>query len=244
MDRHGSTYPKRLRGHVAKYLESWPCKHFEEWLDRASEIMIWKNQKGFTLAELLVAMGLSLVVLGAGYSVFRVQTHTVRAQEFKMEAQQDARAALDMMVREVRNLGFFPTLAPCTVPANNNGIVAATATTLQFVYDANGDGSCAGTMAGAGADENVTYTLPPPLTTGDITRSVNGGVAQPLTAGNVTAATFSYFDGAGNVTTDPALIRRVSITLTVQSRSPDVQFGGLIPITMNSNVDLRNRGNS
>jgi type IV pilus assembly protein PilW len=206
----------------------------------------WKNQKGFTLTELLVAMGLSLLVLGAAYSVFRVQTHTIKAQEFKMEAQEDARAALDMMVREIRNLGFFPTLTACTtVPANNNGIIAATANNFQFVYDANNDGSCAGTMAlGAGADENVTYTLPPPLTTGDITRTVNGGVAQPLTAGNVTAASFTYFDGAGAPTLDPASIRRVSITLTVQSRSTDVQFGGLIPITMDSNVDLRNRGNS
>jgi prepilin-type N-terminal cleavage/methylation domain-containing protein len=214
-------------------------------LIRSIKMMIWKNQKGFTLVELLVAMGLSLVVLGAGYSVFRVQTHTVKAQEFKMEAQEDARAALDMMVREVRNLGFFPSGTPCPAPANTTGIVAATATTLQFVYDANGDGSCAGTMAtGAGADESVTYILPPPLTIGDITRDINdGNGAQVLTAGNVTNAAFTYFDGAGAVTADPASIRRVSITLTVQSRSTDVQFGGLIPITMNSNVDLRNRGN-
>lgn len=205
------------------------------------ENMTWKNQKGFTLIELLVAMSLSLIVLGAGYSVFRVQIHTVKAQEFKMEAQEDARAALDMMVREVRNLGFFPSGTPCPAPANTSGIVAATATTIQFVYDANGDGSCAGTMATVGADENVTYAYNP--VTANITRASNGGVAQPLTAGNVTNAAFAYFDGAGAVTADPSSIRRVSITLTVQSRSTDVPFGGLIPITMNSNVDLRNRGN-
>jgi type IV pilus assembly protein PilW len=205
------------------------------------ENMTGKNQKGFTLLELLVAMGLSLIVLGAGYSVFRVQTHTVKAQESKMEAQEYARASLDMMVREARNLGFFPSGTPCPAPANTAGIVAATATTFQFVYDANNDGSCAGTMAGgAGADENVSYAY----NGTDITRAVNGGAALPLTAGNVTAFAITYLDAAGAVTANLANIRSVSITITVQSRSTDVQFGGLRNITMNSSVDLRNRGNS
>jgi prepilin-type N-terminal cleavage/methylation domain-containing protein len=197
-------------------------------------ITIWKNQKGFTLTELIVAAGLSLVVLAAGYSVFRVQTHTVKAQEFKMEAQEYARVALDMMVREIRNLGFFPTFTPCLNPP----IITATTTTFQFVYDANADGLCTGTVATAGADENVTYAL----TGGNITRAVNGGAAQPLTAGNVTNTTmFTYFDNAGIATTTLANIKRVNITISVLSRSTDVQFGGLQTITMNSSVDLRNR---
>jgi len=198
--------------------------------------MIWKNQKGFTLTELLVAMGLSLMVLSAVYGVYRVQAHTVRAQEFKMEAQEDARAALDMMAREIRNAGFFPVGAcPESV---NNGLVAATPTTLQFVYDANGLNGCADTMATVGADENVTYAL----TGGNITRAVNGGAAQPLTAGNVTnTIMFTYFDNAGIATTTLANIKRVSITVSVRSRSTDAQFGGGQLITMTSNVDLRNR---
>jgi prepilin-type N-terminal cleavage/methylation domain-containing protein len=203
------------------------------------ENMTWKNQKGVTLIELLVAMGLSLIVLGAGYSVFRVQTHTVKAQEFKMEAQEDARAALDMMVREVRNLGFFPTLTACTtVPANNNGIITAAANNFRFVYDANGDGDC----ADANPAENIIYSY----TGTNITRDINDGNGpQILTAGNVTAAAFTYRDAAGAVTADLASIRRVSITLTVRSRSTDVQFSGGVPqdIRMDSNVDLRNRGN-
>ena len=205
------------------------------------EIMIWKNQKGFTLVELLVAMAGSLLLLAAVGSVFRMQTHTVKAQEFKMEAQEYARASLDMMVRDVRNLGFFPALTPCIDVANTNGIAAAAATTIQFVYDANGDGLCSGTMATAGADENVTYAY----NGADITRAINDGNGpQILTAGNVTAFAITYLDAAGVATANLANIRSVSITLTVQSRSPDVQFGGLQTITMSSTVDLRNRGNA
>jgi prepilin-type N-terminal cleavage/methylation domain-containing protein len=209
--------------------------------------MIWKNQKGFTLIELLVAMALSLVVLGGVYGVYRVQTHTVKAQEFKMEAQEYARNALDMMTREIRNLGFFPTGAPCTDQVNTAGIVsvAAPATSIQFVYDYRGvnpadpaDGDC------NDAGENITYTYD--ANTLDIVRTINDGNGpQTLTAGNVTAVAFRYFDTAGNEITIPANVpanaRRISITLTVQSLSTDVQFGGGQTVTMDSNVDLRNR---
>jgi type IV pilus assembly protein PilW len=210
----------------------------EEGLILVDDFMIINNQKGFTLTELLVAMGLSLIVLGAVYGVYRVQTHTVRAQEFKMEAQEDARAALDMMTREIRNAGFFPTGSTNTCPGTA-GLVVATATILQLVYDADGSTDCTGTVAtGKPADENVAYAL----TGGNITRAVNGGVAQPLTAGNVTnTVMFTYVDNAGAATTTLANIKRVNITVSVQSRSTDAQFGGGQLITMTSNVDLRNR---
>ena len=198
------------------------------------ETVIGKNQKGFTLAELIIAMAGSLLVLAAVGSVFRMQTHTVKAQEYKMEAQEYARAALDMMTREIRNAGFFSSGTTCTaVP-----ILTATTTTFQFVYDVNSDCLFTGTMAAVGADENVTYAY----NGTDITRSVNGGAAQSLTAGNVINPTsFTYFDAAGLPTTVPANIKRVSISLTVQSRSTDAPFGGGQLITMTSNVDLRNR---
>jgi len=206
-----------------------------------------KNQRGFTLTELVVAMAISLVVLGAVASIFRVQTRTIKAQEYKMEGIEYARVALDMMSRELRNAGFFRTGTACSTPANTSGIATGTvpsATTLRFVYDANGDGLCNGTLGGpAGADEDVTYTL----TASDITRAVNGGTPQALTGGNVNQLQFRYFGGNGteitNMANVPANAKRISISITVQSRSTDTQFGGGQTITMTSNVDLRNRCN-
>src|SRR5690242_7354057 len=101
------------------------------------------NEKGFTLMELLVAMSLSIAVLFAARSVYRVQAHTVKAQEYQMEAQEYARVSLDMMAREIRNLGYFPTRTACSSPSNTTGVVSTSATSIQFVYDANGDGDCA-----------------------------------------------------------------------------------------------------
>jgi prepilin-type N-terminal cleavage/methylation domain-containing protein len=224
---------------------------------RSIDMTPWNDQKGFTMAELLVAAGLSLVVMGAVYSVYRVQAHTVKVQEFRTEAQEYARNALDMMVREMRNAGYFPQRAACPVPANTNGIVAATATTIQFVYDANGDGDC------ADAGENITYSYDP--NTLDISRAADGGAAQPLTDANVTPPfQFVYFPRqtgaaapapycyaiaggipagcASDVATNLTNIQRISVLVSVLSKSTDTEFGGQQTITMDSNVELRNRG--
>ncbi len=204
-----------------------------------------ERQRGFTLVELLVSMLLTFIVMGAIYSVFRVQTHTVKAQENRMEAQEYARAVLDLMVREIRNAGYFPVGACTTSPANTSGIVSADAQTFQFVYDANALNGC------ADADENITYAFDTTNCStgfGNITR--NGS---PLTDCNVPTGTinfsFTYYPidsttaystpvAAGNL----GSIQRVSISLTVQSKNTDAQFGGQLNATMTSNADLRNRG--
>ena len=212
------------------------------------------NQKGFTIAELLVAMTLSLTLLGAVYAVFRVQAHTIKGQEYRMEAQEYARVSLDMMAREIRNLGYFPTRTPCAAPANTNGLVSATATSISFAYDADGNGDC------AGAGENVVYTYDAVAL--DITRSANGGAAQTLTNANVTAFQFLYYPrqtsaaapapycfsagnpsgcAGGNVSANLASVQRVSVSLTVKLLKTDPNFGAQQAIAMATNVDLRNR---
>ncbi len=218
------------------------------------------NQKGFTLIELLIAMMLSLAVLFAARSVYRVQAHTVKAQEYQMEAQEYARVSLDIMAREIRNLGYFPGRTPCTTsPANTNGIVAATETSISFVYDANGDGDCADT------GESVTYTYD--SATKNISRTADGST-QTLTNGNVTAFQFIYYPKqtglsapapycnsannpsgcSGNASANLGNIQRVSISLTVKLLKTDKTFDGVTAnawgqhdVTMSSNVDLRNR---
>jgi len=200
--------------------------------------------------ELLVTMLLTFIVMGAIYGVYRVQIHSVKANESRMEAQEYVRAALDMMMREMRNAGYFPVnVTDATCWAGNGGIVIATASTFSFALDADGDGDCGGPTN----NETITYAL----AGGDITRAVDGGAAQLLTNGGVTVFQFAYFPkdcatpsfplpiGSGSacgVAGTLANIERVSISLTVQSASPDTQFGGQAQINMTSNVDLRNRG--
>jgi prepilin-type N-terminal cleavage/methylation domain-containing protein len=216
------------------------------------------NEKGFTLMELLVAMTLSVAVLFAARSVYRVQAHTVKAQEYQMEAQEYARVSLDIMAREIRNLGYFPTRTACSSPSNTTGVVSATGTSIQFVYDANGDGDCTDT------GENITYTYD--SSTKNISRTADGST-QVLTNGNVTAFQLIFYPkqtGAtapspycnatgnpsgcsGNTSSNLATIQRVSISLTVKLAKTDNTWDGHTAawgqhdVTMSTNVDLRNR---
>jgi type IV pilus assembly protein PilW len=63
---------------------------------------------GFTLVELMVAMALGLIVLGAMYSVFTIQNKHFSNQEQIVEMQQNARMAIDIISREIRMAGYNP----------------------------------------------------------------------------------------------------------------------------------------
>ena len=217
-----------------------------------------KTETGFTIIELLVSLLLTSIIMGAIYSVYRVQTHSAKIQESRLEAQEYARSVVDMMVREIRNAGYFPvTVTDVNCLLAQGGIVTANAQTVQFRLDADANGDC------QGANEDITYTL----TGSNITRaarSVAGGsfATESLSDGNVTAFQLTYFpqDCSNNFSTPVGLgssgcpaspggnagtlaaIQRVQISVTVQSKNPDTEFGGQLTATMTSNADLRNRG--
>ena len=64
-----------------------------------------ESDRGFTLVELMIAMAIGLVVLGAMYGVFTMHNKTFGTQEQIAEMQQSARAAMGMMTREIRMAG-------------------------------------------------------------------------------------------------------------------------------------------
>ena len=204
---------------------------------------------GFTLVELMVSITLLSILLTAVYSVFQVNLNTVMVQESRQEAQEYARSILYIMVRELRNAGYTPTGAACA------GIVAANSQSIRFRSDLDGDGDCSDT------DEDITYTYD--AVAKGITRQVAGSAAETLTDSNATALQFSYFSQnctnrfstpvGGGATSCPATagsnsgvltsIKRVSVSITIQSKNPHANFGGgQISATMVSNADLRNVG--
>ena len=253
------------------------CKKRFEAQGSTCNVFSCTSQQGFSLIEFLVTILLSSIVMGAIYSVYRVQTRSMKVQENRMEAQQYARSVLDLMVREIRNAGFNPL----SVTNGNNcaggsqgtpSIVTANATTLRFTYDFQGttassppDGHC------DNGDEDLTYSFDIagcPSGFGNITRKEGTNAAVALTDCNVATGTanfsFTYYpkDCLNNfstpVETPPgspscpgtpggnagirANIKRVTISLIVQSKHTGTEFGGgQINATMTSNIDLRNR---
>ncbi len=199
------------------------------------------KRNGFTLIETLVAMFMLSITMAAFYSVYRMQTRSLKGQENRLEAQQTARSALDFMVRELRNARYNPQNEDdgnsCgDGTAGRPGIVIATATTLHFSYDANGNGDC------ADVGENVKYSFD--AAAGDVTRTADGS-AEVLTDGNATGLVLKYYRQDGTeidpiTAADYPNIQRVSITVTIDSKNMADKFGGALTATMTTNVDLRN----
>jgi prepilin-type N-terminal cleavage/methylation domain-containing protein len=99
------------------------------------------RRSGFTILEMMISMVIFLVVMGSAASVFKMQSRTIAEQGGRLEAQQNARFALQMIERELRMGGLAlgngqPSLveaAPLAVAFNTN-LVAKDTTDHTAVY--------------------------------------------------------------------------------------------------------------
>jgi type IV pilus assembly protein PilW len=164
---------------------------------------------GFTLIELMIAMVVGLLLLFAINGVFTIQSQTFNVQEEIVAMQQNVRAGMDMMGREIGMAGYDPARAD-----NFSGITIS-GTQLQIQADLNGDGTIDAT-----SQENIIYVYD--SANKRITRNIGSG-AQPFLE-NIDAFTFTYLDGSGNVTTTAANVRQVRITITGRTAKPDPKY--------------------
>lgn len=64
-----------------------------------------RSASGFSLIEMMVAMALGVLVLGAAIAVFQTNQRTYRANEGLSRIQESARVAYEMMTRDIRSAG-------------------------------------------------------------------------------------------------------------------------------------------
>ena len=169
------------------------------------------SSSGFTLVELLVAMGIGMVVLAAVTTTFMAQAKFYNAQEQINEMQQNARGALDVITRELKMAGYKP---------NGGTFDGVTYNMSQLVIQADLDGS-GGISTDSNANEQITYVYD--STNKQITRKVGTGTVEVL-ADNITAFTFSYLNSSGATTTTSSSIRQVAINITAVTAKPDPNY--------------------
>ena len=68
-------------------------------------IQLRNPRHGFTLMELVVSMALGLLVLAAMASLFRTGLNSVMLVTHRAETQQNMRAAIDLMVKDISMAG-------------------------------------------------------------------------------------------------------------------------------------------
>src|SRR5438477_12286119 len=66
------------------------------------------RQEGFTLIELLVALGIFLLVCGAAFTLLGSSQQRYRTESQVLTSFQEARLALDQIVRDVNDAGYPP----------------------------------------------------------------------------------------------------------------------------------------
>jgi len=217
---------------------------------------VW-GQAGFSLAEIVMATAISSVVLLALYLLYDVNQVTFVKGEQQADLQQNARIAMDRIVRELRLAGSERQPTPVIPASCATAIQSATATSISVIANINSDDPT----------ERVEYTHDnlsnPPRINRQQWNPVAGpgcnwspaGGAQSF-AERVTTVTFTYYDAsntclggapaldcpapvnpvaAGNL----ANIRRISVTITTQ----DAQTGSKAqPFTLRAEVRPRNLG--
>jgi type IV pilus assembly protein PilW len=170
-----------------------------------------RNITGFTLTELMVAMGIGMAVLAAVTTTFMAQAKFYNAQEQINEMQQNARGALDIITRELKMAGYKP---------NGGTFEGVTYSTAQLLIQADLDSS-GGISSSSTANEQITYAYD--SANNQITRKRGTGTAEVL-ADNITAFTFSYYDGSGASTTTSANVRQVKVNITARTAKPDPNY--------------------
>jgi type IV pilus assembly protein PilW len=184
------------------------------------------KESGFTLVELLIAMAITGIVLGAAINTFIAQRRSYTLQEQVTAMTQGTRAAMEMVTREVRMAGYNPA------GTNFDGITYDP-THVHIRADLNGDGETADT------DETIIYAYN--TATQQLMRETNGS-NQPI-ADHIQAFTFDYVDGAGTSTTITANIRQIRITITARTATPDPRYsanGGYRTYRLSSLVTPKN----
>jgi type II secretory pathway component PulJ len=176
-----------------------------------------------TLADLLVSTAVLGLTLGATLTTLEQGQQAWAIGAARVEAQQSGRAALAWLAAELRTAGQGP--GPLRVAA----LAAAEPTRVVLQVDHDGDGVI------TAATERITWRL-----AGDILRRDAGGGAQPVVNG-VQSLALAYVDATGAPTTDPAAVRRVTITLVTRADHATSLQSRHLTAVFTTDAHLRNR---
>lgn len=174
----------------------------------------------------MVTLLISFVITGAAYSAYVVQQKNYIIQEEVAVVQQNIRAGLDIMAREIRMAGYDPSFS------GNYRITAASAGSFSFTADLCDDGGPPDTCVIGG--ENVTETYQyeiykPANAPADYPFSLRRTPAGSAVAENIEHLEFRYTlrDGSRTLAPDNAQLRQivqVDVSLLARSARKDHQY--------------------
>jgi type IV pilus assembly protein PilW len=198
-----------------------------------------KGERGFTLNELLVALVIMSVVSSAIYGVFSISSRSYTTQGVTADVQQSIRAALEVMLQDIRAAGLDPTAS------GNFGIELAEAEKLRITSDSISSGlnDFNGILDDTNS-ERITYVLQNTQINQILYETTDSETSAPLIR-NVRNLKFNYFDADGNNLGSPVPplqlsdIRTINVSITVEEPAGR---NAKIRRTLTNGVKCRNIG--
>jgi type IV pilus assembly protein PilW len=187
-------------------------------MDTTDHIKAIKN--GFTIVELLIAMAITGIVSAAIYTAFQSQQQSYLSQDQIVEMQQNLRAAMDIMVREIRMAGYDP------YGNSDAGITSATGNKFGFKFvadDDSYDNDDDETTDEMGELKTLEYDLYDAYSDGDNDIGRKVGEKKRAAAENIEEIEFYYTLADSTKTTtpaDPSQIRSLQITILARTGDP------------------------
>ena len=173
------------------------------------------NERGYTLAELLTAMAvMGLLLAGLLLTLQEGQT-AYQYGAGRAEVQQNARVALERMLRELRSASTITTSS-------------ANAVTFTYLDETSTSITVAYSLSGA----SVPFLLQ---------RNQTGAAGQPETLiGGVSSLAITYYDPSGVATSTAANVRSIDIQITTRSEDATLGAPQIRSAVMEGRVRVRN----
>lgn len=199
------------------------------------------------MVELLVVLAVASILMSLMYQVYRSQLKSHTTQAELVEMQQNMRAALYLMERDIRMAGHAPRGGLSTTP-----ITTAMVRAIAFDMDLTAYGTFDASPSGTGdPGESLSYFIDGG--TGHLIRWASGGAGNQVLLRNrdIDDINFVYKDadgvtldddGNGNVTTTASLESIRSVVITLNSSIGTTAMVAPHEMQLRSEVKIRNMG--
>lgn len=205
---------------------------------------------GFSLVELLVAMVVSILVVGGAALMGAQMQSTYRGQLEAAAAQQEGRFALQWIERYLRAAGNNPyrtTISACgaspvqAIRFDPNG--TGQDDNIRIQTDSNPTDGLFGGIVGTcnQSNEDVTIAYNPGANTITVQDNVTGAAAVARTDNVIAGLQFIYRNPMRVVTTNPSAVAFIETRVQVQTKVENQNLGDQLVQTVSSEVRVRVR---
>ncbi len=188
------------------------------------------DQRGFTLAEFLIA---SLILLIVASAAFRLLSGIQRVASYQAEVQSvlnNTRIAMQTVERYVRQAGNDP------LKTGFSGITIVSASEIQIQSDRTGSsGAAKGDPDGDVDDPGENITIRYNRTSKSLEVVPQGGPAQ-IVANHISDLSMECYDAEGNLTTSGNQVRRINIAISGSTLQPDPDTHRPFGVTLRQNI--------